>query len=262
MWILLGVAVGVALVGIPTAIAIVKVLALRRAPPPPPPPVGTGTPPPGGTTTPPPTPTPVPAPVKKAEPVKDLTGGEILWMFMIGGLLALGIVILRFKEILGFENVSLPIETEIGVLFGIAIVLIGLATPKKWKTFKVGVLIVGILILAVCAGFSNASLAQVEKSFHTSSGSSGANYTPRTLDGDPVVFAELVNGASYTAKDNQWTLWTKTLDMCPALLDPLGIEIIDTDTEYLFRSYSGDRATTGYNLHEGEHVPGHPRSKC
>lgn len=145
------------------AAAVAAALAART------PPLGAGAPPPGAAPAPPapptpPAPQPAPPP-KKAEPGKGLGVTQMLWMFLVGGLLALGIAILRFKEILGFENVSLPIEIDIGVLVGMLVVLIGFVTPKQWGAVKIGVLVVGIFILAVCAGFSEGALAQMEKSF-------------------------------------------------------------------------------------------------
>lgn len=143
----------------------------KKAPPPPPPPLGAGAPPPAAPPAPPTPPTPPapqPAPPqKKAESGKGLGLAGILWMFLVGGLLALGIAILRFKEVFELQQVSLPLEIEIGMLIGVAFVLTGLATPKQWwwGSVKIGLLFAGFFILAIFAGFSDAALGQMQKSF-------------------------------------------------------------------------------------------------
>jgi hypothetical protein len=92
----------------------------------------------------------------------NFRAGAILWVFMIGVLLALGIAILRFKETWGFENFQLPLEIEIGVLIGVVVVITAIITPAMFRTTKVITLFVGIFILAVCAGFSDTALAQMK----------------------------------------------------------------------------------------------------
>jgi hypothetical protein len=78
----------------------------------------------------------------------------------------------------------------------------------------------------------------------------------------PKNWVELVDGKTYTAVESEWTLWTKKTGMCPGVIDTNGLHIVKNETEYMFRSRSGNREVTGFEIALGESLPGYSDIIC
>ncbi len=78
----------------------------------------------------------------------------------------------------------------------------------------------------------------------------------------PEHHVKLVNGKTYEATPDAWTVWTKKLGKCPGVYDSSGLEIVNTTTVYRFRSLDGVKNVKAFEIGLGESLPGYPNIVC